>query len=115
LCIFEKEEEVRAAKPDLFEIAKLTYRGIILTALSTTEDVYSRCFYPGCNVPEDPVTGSAHCVIAPYWCERLGKRRIRARQGGSRQGELLCEIKDDRVLLFGRCQLFLEGCIYIPE
>src|SRR3990167_1757754 len=113
LCIFESEKEVEQANPNLLEIAALDYRGVILTALSTKHDVYSRCFYPGCSVPEDPVTGSAHCVIAPYWCEQLNKKRIHARQGLKRQGELICEVQGDRVLLFGNCHLYLEGKIYI--
>jgi PhzF family phenazine biosynthesis protein len=115
LCILENEYDVRAANPNLIAIAALPCRGIILTAPSTTADVYSRCFYPGCNVPEDPVTGSAHCVIAPYWCKHLNKNRIRAMQGLNRQGELICEIRDNRVLLSGTCHLYLEGVIYIPE
>lgn len=114
LLIFDNEHDVQQAKLDLNTIAKLPHRGVILSALANGADIYSRCFYPGCDVPEDPVTGSAHCVIAPYWCERLGKTKIHAKQGGSRQGELWCEVTANRVLLSGRCQLYLEGCISIP-
>ena len=113
LCIFENENEVEQANPNLSAIAALDYRGVIFTSHSTKHDVYSRCFYPGCSVPEDPVTGSAHCVIAPYWCEQLNKKRIHARQGLKRQGELICEVRGDRVLLFGNCYLYLEGKIHI--
>ena len=113
LCIFENENEVEQANPNLSAIAVLDYRGVIFTSLSTKHDVYSRCFYPGCSVPEDPVTGSAHCVIAPYWCEQLNKKSIHAKQGLKRQGELICEVQGDRVLLFGNCYLYLEGKIYI--
>lgn len=115
LMIFNHEQEVQQAKLDLNAIAKLPYRGVILSAPAKLADIYSRCFYPGCDVPEDPVTGSAHCVLAPYWSDRLGKKKIHARQGGNRQGELWCEIKADCVLLSGRCQLYLEGRISIPE
>lgn len=113
LCVFENEKEVEAANPNLPAIAALDYRGVIFTARATTHDVYSRCFYPGCSVPEDPVTGSAHCVIAPFWCEQLNKKRIHAKQGLKRQGELICDVHNDRVLLFGQCHLYLEGKIYI--
>ncbi|KTD23388.1 epimerase [Legionella lansingensis] len=111
LLIFAEEKEVEEAKPDLNAISLLQNRGIILTAPSAKFDVYSRCFYPGCDVPEDPVTGSAHCVIAPYWSERLGKQRIHASQGLKRQGELICEVSGDRVLLTGSCRLYLQGKI----
>ncbi|HHL3491294.1 TPA: PhzF family phenazine biosynthesis protein [Legionella pneumophila] len=114
MFVYENAEEVIDAKPDLNAVAHLDYRGLILTAPGISTDVYSRCFYPGCNVPEDPVTGSAHCVIAPYWCEWLRKNHIIALQGGLRQGELCCEVKENRVLLYGNCHLYLEGRIYLP-
>lgn len=114
MFVYQNAEEVSEAKPDLNAVAHLDYRGLILTAPGTSTDVYSRCFYPGCNVPEDPVTGSAHCVIAPYWCERLKKNHITALQGGLRQGDLYCEVKENRVLLYGNCHLYLEGRIYLP-
>ncbi|STX47726.1 epimerase [Legionella hackeliae] len=76
LLIFDDEADVKNAQLDLNAISRLQTRGVILSAPSTKYDVYSRCFYPGCDVPEDPVTGSAHCVIAPYWSERLGKKKF---------------------------------------
>lgn len=115
LCVFDNEYDVECAAPNLSVIAELTYRGVILTAPSTKADIYSRCFYPGCEVPEDPATGSAHCVIAPFWSHQLNKTCIHAIQGLKRQGELICEIKNDRVLLSGSCHLYLEGKIFIPE
>ncbi|KTD41045.1 PhzF family phenazine biosynthesis protein [Legionella parisiensis] len=114
MFVYEDEDDVRTADPDLDAVARLEYRGLILTAPGKNTDVYSRCFYPGCNVPEDPVTGSAHCVIAPYWCERLGKSRIDAIQGGTRRGKLQCEVKEGRVFLYGTSHLYLEGTIYLP-
>lgn len=113
LLIFDDEMKVKEAKLDLNAIAQLQNRGVILSSPSTTADVYSRCFYPGCDVPEDPVTGSAHCVIAPYWSKRFGKKSIHALQGGKRQGELLCEVKGDRVMLSGNCRLYLQGHIML--
>lgn len=115
LCIFEQESDVRNIQLDLLAISQLKCRGIILSAPSSSGDVYSRCFYPACNVPEDPVTGSAHCVIAPYWCNRLDKTRIHAVQGLKRQGTLECEIKDNRVLLTGTCHMYMQGTIFIPS
>ncbi len=73
LLILKNESEVEKAKLDLNAISFLPHRGIILSAPSARADIYSRCFYPGCGVPEDPVTGSAHCVIAPYWCDYFKK------------------------------------------
>lgn len=115
MLIFDDEAEVKAAQLDLNAIANIQKRGIILSAPGSSSDIYSRCFYPGCDVPEDPVTGSAHCVLAPYWSERLGKKKIHAYQGLRRQGELFCEVHLDRVLLSGLCQLYLEGHIFIPD
>ncbi len=113
LCILEKEKDVKIATPNLNLIRQWPYRGIILSAQGSQSNVYSRCFYPACDVSEDPVTGSAHCVIAPYWCARLNKKRIQAIQGLKRQGALTCKIKNDRVLLSGTCHLYLKGEIYI--
>ena len=115
LCIVESEEILQKACPNLQALAELNHRGVILSTLGSQSDVYSRCFYPSCDVPEDPVTGSAHCVIAPFWSERLGKKKIHAIQGLKRQGELWCETQETRVLLSGACQLYLEGTLYLPE
>lgn len=115
LIILKKEHDVLNYKPDFYAISDLKYRGIIVTAPATAADVYSRCFYPGCDVPEDPVTGSAHCVIAPYWVNRLQKKKIHALQGFKRKGELFCEVHGDRVLLSGSCELYLQGHIFLPS
>lgn len=115
LVILENEQAVRNALPNLERLAKLPCRGLILSAQTQTGDIYSRCFYPGCDVPEDPVTGSAHCVIAPYWSEQSGKQTFRAVQGLKRQGELFCHIKGNRVFMAGSCQLYLQGKICLPE
>ncbi len=113
LLIFDNEEEVKNVQIDFEAIGRMKKRGIILSSLSQGADIYSRCFYPACGVLEDPVTGSAHCVIAPYWSRRLGKKKLHAIQGLKRQGELFCEVTKDRVLLSGACQLYLEGHIFI--
>lgn len=114
LIILENERTVADVKPDFHAISQIQNRGIILSALGNGADIYSRCFYPSCDVPEDPVTGSAHCVIAPYWSERLGKKTLRAIQGLKRKGEVVCEVVKDRVLLSGSCHLYLEGNIFLP-
>lgn len=113
LCIMKSASQVKDAQVDLNQISRLPYRGLILSAImDDTTTVYSRCFYPAYDVPEDPVTGSAHCVIAPYWSKRLNKKRIHAKQGGLRQGELWCEVRQDRVFLSGDCQLYMKGEIF---
>jgi predicted PhzF superfamily epimerase YddE/YHI9 len=78
-------------------------------------DFVSRYFAPHRGVPEDPVTGSAHCVPAPYWAQRLSKRTLRARQVSARGGELRCELREDRVLLGGQCVLVKSGALQVPE
>lgn len=113
LLIFDNERSVKETQIDLEAISKLKKRGIILSAPGQNVDIYSRCFYPACGVLEDPVTGSAHCIIAPYWSKRLGKQKLHAIQGLKRQGELFCEVTQNRVLLSGACQLYLQGHIFI--
>ena len=115
LCIFRHEDDIRNVQLNLSSIAELNHRGVILSAPASEADIYSRCFYPKCDVPEDPVTGSAHCVLAPFWSERLGKKTIHAQQGLKRKGELWCEVFSDRVLLFGSCQLYLQGHIFLSS
>jgi len=117
LFILENETEVENAELDLTAISKLPYRGVIISATTNKfgGDIYSRCFYPKHNVPEDPVTGSAHCVLAPYWCKELGKIKIQATQGSKRKGKLVCEMAGDRVLLSGECQLYLQGALFLPN
>jgi PhzF family phenazine biosynthesis protein len=114
LCILSTQQEVETLTPNLSAIAQYPYRGVIVTAKGDDTDVYSRCFYPACNVPEDPVTGSAHCVIAPYWVQRLNQTKLSAKQGGVRKGKLICEVNNGRVLLSGHCQLYMKGEITLP-
>jgi len=83
------------------------------TAQVSDNSIYSRCFYPRYGVAEDPVTGSAHCLLAPYWCERLNIKKIHAEQGLQRRGELSCELIANRVILSGKCKLYLKGEIFI--
>jgi PhzF family phenazine biosynthesis protein len=114
LCVLREGSEVAALAPDLAAIAALDARGVIVTASSTSGDCdfVSRCFYPALGVPEDPVTGSAHCVLAVYWQERLGRRVFTARQASPRGGTLGCAVVGDRVHLTGRAITTVRGTLF---
>jgi predicted PhzF superfamily epimerase YddE/YHI9 len=115
MVVYETEDEVRALRPDFQRLAGADRFAVIVTAPSKTEGYHfvSRFFAPAAGVPEDPVTGSAHCTLIPYWAQRLGKRRLRARQVSPRGGELECEWKGDRVEIAGRAVLYLKGTITV--
>jgi PhzF family phenazine biosynthesis protein len=114
LCLFEATEEVHNLRPDFDAIARLDTFALICTAPGIGEfDFVSRFFAPGAGVPEDPVTGSAHCTLVPFWAERLGRKHLRAKQVSARGGELTCELSGDRVVLSGRVISYLEGWITI--
>jgi PhzF family phenazine biosynthesis protein len=112
--VLKDEQTVRELKPDFAALAKLDGVGVIVTAQGSDCDAVSRCFFPKAGVPEDPVTGSAHCNIIPYWSERLGKDDLQCKQVSARGGTLLCKNKGDRVLMTGKCVLFMEGVIHLP-
>jgi PhzF family phenazine biosynthesis protein len=114
LAVFESEDEVRALRPDMPRVAALDRMGVIATAPGRDADFVSRFFGPAVGVPEDPVTGSAHCTLVPYWSKRLGKKNLFARQVSARGGELWCEDRGDRVTIAGRCLKYLEGTIELP-
>lgn len=107
--VLPNEGAVKNTEPDFTLMKELDSVGVIVTAKGQTADVVSRCFYPGAGIPEDPVTGSAHCNIVPYWSDKLGKTKLFCRQLSQRGGELHCELEGDRVLMSGKCVLFLEG------
>jgi PhzF family phenazine biosynthesis protein len=111
LAVFETEDDVRSLKPDMAKVAALDRMGVIATAPGRDCDFVSRFFAPAVGVPEDPVTGSAHCTLAPYWSKRLGKKSLFARQVSARGGELWCEDRGERVAIAGRCAKYLEGTI----
>jgi predicted PhzF superfamily epimerase YddE/YHI9 len=115
LCVFETEDQVRALAPTMELIAALDRYAVIATAPGTDCDFVSRFFAPSAGVPEDPVTGSAHCTLIPYWAERLGKTKLFARQISRRGGELWCELRGDRVKIAGRAVKYLEGRIEMAE
>lgn len=113
LVVVESEEQVRGLKPDMAKLAGLEALGIIVTAPGRTCDFVSRFFAPDAGVPEDPVTGSAHCTLVPYWSHRLGKKRLHALQVSARGGELFCEDRSDRVCIAGNAALYLQGHILL--
>ena len=114
LAVFETEAEVRALKPAFDRIRALGVHAVIVTAPGSGEvDFVSRFFAPSVGVPEDPVTGSAHCTLIPYWAKRLGKPTLHARQVSARGGDLWCEDLGERVTMAGRAVKYLEGTIEV--
>jgi len=109
VAVLEDEAAVRAFKPDFDALGTLPGMGTLVTAPGESVDFVSRCFFPGDGVPEDPVTGSAHCTLIPVWARRLGRHRLRAFQASARGGHLACELCGDRVRLGGRAVKVLEG------
>lgn len=115
LLVKVADGSVQNISPDMQRLAALDCRGVIVTASGTDCDFVSRFFTPQLGVPEDPVTGSAHCVLTPYWAERLGKSVLSAHQLSARGGRLRCELRGERVLLVGRAVLYLQGWIEVPS
>jgi predicted PhzF superfamily epimerase YddE/YHI9 len=113
-AVFATEAEVAALSPDLAKVAELDCLGLIATAPAAAGsgwDFVSRFFAPRHNINEDPVTGSAHCTLVPYWAKKLGKKKLAARQISKRVGELWCEDNGERVEIAGQCVRFMEGVI----
>ncbi len=114
LAVLPDEATVRGLTPDIAAIGRMAeVRGLIVTAAGREVDFVSRFFAPRAGVPEDPVTGSAHCTLVPYWAARLGRTRLAALQVSPRGGELRCELRGDRVILAGRAVPYLEGLIEV--
>ena len=113
MAILESEAQLRSLTPRFDLVAKLPGYGLIVTAPGEDCDFVSRFFAPQVGVPEDPVTGSAHCMLVPYWSQRLHKNELHARQLSARGGELWCENRGERVIIAGYCALYLKGEIEI--
>lgn len=113
LVVFDSEETVRAIRPNQALLAKLDLRGVIITARGSDVDFVSRFFAPKFGIPEDPVTGSAHCQLAPYWANKLGKNTLNAKQVSKRGGVLKCHVTGERVCISGQAVLFMEANIFI--
>lgn len=109
LAVLDSADGLRNLIVDYSALETLDKRGVIFTARGEDCDFVSRCFFPKYNVDEDPVTGSAHCVSAPYWGRVLQKNKLHAKQLSQRGGEIICELRGDRVLLLGQAVPFFEG------
>ena len=113
MLVYENEQEVANLRPNFTALAEIDIVGVIATAKGNTVDFVSRFFAPRVGVNEDPVTGSAHCNLIPYWAKKLDKNPLHAHQISARKGELWCEYKDDRVLMTGEAVTYLKGEIYV--
>jgi len=113
LGVFATADEVIALRPDHAQLARIVPGRITVTAPGVDCDFVSRNFVPAAGIPEDPVTGSAHCTLVPYWAGRLGKTKLHARQVSARGGELWCELAGDRVKIAGHAVLYLRGEIAV--
>jgi PhzF family phenazine biosynthesis protein len=111
LVVFKTEEEVRELNPYMTLLKELDRIGIITTAPGKHVDFVSRFFAPAVGVPEDPVTGSAHCTLIPYWANKTKKKKLKAKQVSRRGGDIYCELKNDRVIIAGNATLYMEGAI----
>jgi PhzF family phenazine biosynthesis protein len=111
--VYGAEADIRQLEPNFPVLTRLDRFAVIVTAPGDYCDFVSRFFAPKAGVPEDPVTGSAHCSLIPYWSKQLGKQKLHAFQISQRQGELFCEALGDRVLISGRAVRYLEGTIYL--
>jgi PhzF family phenazine biosynthesis protein len=114
LAVYDDEASVRSLSPDQTKLLALDEGlGVIATARGDEADFVSRFFVPKAGIAEDPVTGSAHCTLVPFWAERLGRSQLVAHQVSPRGGELHCEHQGDRVIMSGQCILFLTGSIHL--
>jgi PhzF family phenazine biosynthesis protein len=113
MAVYGSEEEVRALAPDMQRLERLDRLAVMVTAPGREADFVSRFFAPKVGVPEDPVTGSSHCTLIPYWAERLKRDTLLAQQVSPRGGELLCTARGARVGIAGRCVLYLRGTIEV--
>ncbi len=115
VLVYGSEAEVRALAPDMKFLSGIERDGVVVTAPGREVDFVSRYFVPSAGIPEDPVTGSTHCILAPYWADRLGKTELEARQVSSRSGEIGCRVRGDRVELVGACRSYMVGEIEVPS
>ncbi len=113
LLVYDNESDIRTLTPRLANIAKLKGRGVIVTAPGDSSDFVSRFFAPQSGIDEDPVTGSAHTTLTPYWAGRLGKTELTAIQLSPRKGHLRCRLSGDRVEIDGECRLYMSGKLHL--
>jgi len=110
-ALFDRAEDIAAINPDFDIIAQLDTQGVVVTAPGNDCDFVSRYFAPRAGIPEDPVTGSTHCALIPYWSKRLGKGELHARQVSRRGGELFCQDRQSRVGIGGHAVTYLQGTL----
>lgn len=113
IAVYENQAAIENIRPDFARLEELHPFAVAITAPGEESDFVSRYFAPSYGIPEDPVTGSAHCALMPYWTERLGKSRLYARQLSERGGELWCEMAGDRVIIKGNAVLTLRGTLQV--
>ena len=113
LAVFQTEQQIQAMNPDFQELSKINSRGVVISAPGNEVDFVSRCFFPQTGVNEDPVTGSAHTMLIPYWAKKLDKTELKAYQLSDRGGVLDCKLENDRVLISGKSIIYFEGMISI--
>lgn len=113
LAVFSTESDIAGLTPDFRLLKTLDLRGVIVTAPGSASDFVSRFFAPNYGIDEDPVTGSAHCALAPYWAQRLGKSTLSARQLSNRTGTLRCRVEGERVFISGQTVPYMEGTIRV--
>lgn len=111
--VYETEQDILDIRPNFSRLAEIPTHAVIVTAAGQRSDFVSRFFAPEAGINEDPVTGSAHCNLIPYWAEQLGKNEMFARQVSKRGGELHCELRGDRVRIGGNAVLYMKGEIYV--
>ncbi len=113
IAVFDSEEQIRRLEPDFARLADLDLRGVIATAPGQDADFVSRAFFPKLRVNEDPVTGSSHTELLPYWAQRLGRTRLTAGQLSKRGGSLICELQGDRVRITGQAADYMKAEIHV--
>lgn len=113
-AVYDNEQQVKQLCTVSSELKKLAPYDVVATAAGTDYDFVSRYFWPANGGDEDPVTGSIHAGLVPYWADRLGKSQLMAYQASARGGVLRCELKSDRVQVSGQARLYLKGEIYLP-
>ena len=114
LAVFEDENTIQTMTPDFDKLKKMqNHFAVIVSAKGDRSDFVSRFFAPNAGINEDPVTGSAHCTLIPYWAKRLNKNKLHAFQLSPRKGEVFCEYSGDRVSISGHATLFAGGEVYI--
>ena len=115
MAVYAEQDDILTIKPDFEKLKSLDLRGVIITAKGKNVDFVSRFFAPKFGIYEDPVTGSAHCELTPYWAKELGRSQLVAKQLSQRGGIIQCELKGDRVLLSGKAVKYMEGRIVLSH